>query len=392
MGIERIYKNMITRLAGKDRPLALYWAKRGNYKKLRSFLWTNLQCFDQGGMILDPLYRTYPGVAGFPKEFEIEITTRCHLRCIMCEHTYWQDPTYRNRDMTFAQFKHVCDEFPDLRYVNATGEGTGFLNKDFKPMIELLTERGVFILLVDSFDRFGPDMSRWLVELGVERLEISLDAGTKDTYEIVRKGAKWDRVLENIRHLKYWKEKYNSPFPSVLYRYVITTLNLEECIDFLELVNELSVDCGTGLRRVEFCGLLSFPAVQQYEVDDIPMGLIDKIHQRAAELNISIGWPHTTYVMEDVSNCTKWMQPYVTIDGDVILDCALLMSDDRGNLHRTRLGNVFEEPMSDIWDRSRYRRIRRAVNDRNGPIPAFCNECRGYKDHYNRAQKFGVIE
>ena len=63
---------------------------------------------------------------------EIEVTTRCNLKCIICEHTYWDEP---NRDMSFEQFKGIVDQFPKLKWIGLTGIGESFINKDFMKML-----------------------------------------------------------------------------------------------------------------------------------------------------------------------------------------------------------------------------------------------------------------
>ena len=59
-------------------------------------------------LVLKLLYWLEP----YPSYLEIETTTRCNLKCIMCEHTYWKE---QNRDMTFEQFKYIVDQFPKFQ-------------------------------------------------------------------------------------------------------------------------------------------------------------------------------------------------------------------------------------------------------------------------------------
>ena len=386
--IQRLYKNQFVR----DRKLFLYWLKKRNWKKLKSFLWTRLFCFDQGGRYFDNIIGKFPFLVRYPKEFEIEVTTRCHLKCVICEHTHWDDRNYLNKDISFEQFKYVCEQFPKLHFINVTGEGTGILHKDFFKMLEYLAKRGVYILFVDSFDRFDPEKSKKVIELGVERIEVSLDAATKETYEKIRAGANWDNVINNLKALRDLKIRYKSPFPIIMYRYVVTTLNLSECVKFLDIVDEISIDAGMGQRRVEFCDLLTFEKVNQYKVNKVPEEIIEDTYKRGKELNIDIGWAHFGHSMEPVEKCIKWKQPYIVVTGDVILDCALVMSDERDKLSKSKLGNVFDQSFEDIWYAERYKKIRENVNKSNKPIPAFCVSCRAYTDHCNRSKKYGLIE
>ena len=63
-----------------------------------------------------------------------------------------------------------------------TGEGSGFLNKDFLKMIEYARSRDISVNFVDEFDFLDEINSRKLVELGVNCIWISMDGAIKETY------------------------------------------------------------------------------------------------------------------------------------------------------------------------------------------------------------------
>jgi len=390
MRLRKFYDNTLTRLFIKDADMIWYLIKKGNYKKLRNFIWTRLRVRDMWGVLFDPIFQTFPFLAPYPKEIEVEVTTRCHLRCIICEHTYWKDPAYKKQDLTSSEFKHICDQFPDLRFINVTGEGTCFLNKEFFEILEYLQLRGVYTLFVDSFDIFDEEKARQVIELGVERIEVSLDAATKETYEKIRVGASWDRVISNLKKFRSIKKELKTPFPFIYFRYVINKFNIHEMVHFLDLINELDMNLGKR-KYIEFTGLLSFDEIKELDVEEIPPDLIERLHNKAKELNINMSWCHSKNVFLDMKKCAKWLQPYIMIGGDVILDCALLMANNRAYLKETRLGNVFEEDFHKIWNSERYKKIRASVNRDKGPISILCKDCRGY-DTSKRQASYGTFE
>ena len=77
-------------------------------------------------------------LAPYPRYIEIENTSSCCFRCIMCEHTYWQEPS---RTMHYATFKAIVDQFPHLRWIGLTGIGESYLNPDFSRMLRYCAER-----------------------------------------------------------------------------------------------------------------------------------------------------------------------------------------------------------------------------------------------------------
>lgn len=373
-----------------DFDMILYHVRRKRFRKLWSYIWSRFRVRDIGGGFLDSLYRRYPRLAPYPKEIEIEITTRCHLRCIMCERNYWDDRSYARRDMTFEQFRRICEQFPDLKFIGIAGEGTCFLHKDFIGMLEYLDRRNVFVLLIDSFDTLDEHRSRKLIELGMHRVEASLDAATRETYETIRKGARWDSVIANLQTLRRLKVEMRSSFPDIFFRYVLTKLNLGELPDFIQLVADLDMNVGRP-TVVQVAGLLVFDKIRDLEVKEIPTALVDRAHAKAREVGVVLNWSHTPNSMPPMQVCTKWLQPYVIIDGDVVLDCAVMMWDNREFLKCIRLGNLLCSDFKSVWNDPRYRRIRESVNRDAGPVSVFCKDCRGY-DTSSRQQKYGVFE
>lgn len=388
------FNRVFVRLFIRDADMIWYLIKRKKIKKLRSFLWARLFVRDIGGGLSDLFYRHFPVIAPYPKEIEVEVTTRCHLKCILCEHTYWKDESYRKRDLSFDDFVKICNQFLKLRFINVTGEGTCFLNKDFMKILEYLSNRGVYTLFVESFDLFDEPLIRKVVELGVERIEVSVDAAKKGTYEKIKIGAKWDVMVNNLKILREVKKEFGSPFPYVFFRYVITTLNINEMEDFLDFVKDIDVNLGRT-TDVEFAGLLTFKEIEQYDVNSLDDNQVKRIEEKAKSNNIYVAWPpaarrKTQCMQTPMIECAKWRQPYIMIGGDVVIDCAVLMSNNRETLIKTRLGNVLEEGFHKIWHSERYKAIRKSVNKKEGAISLLCKGCRGY-DTTEREREYGVF-
>ncbi len=365
-----------------------YFLKKGRWRKAYNLVWSQLWVRDIDGGKFDWLFKRFPALAPYPKELEIEITTKCYLRCVMCEHTYWKDEKYRHQDMTFEQFKKIIDQFPKLRYINVTGEGTGFLNKEFFKMLDYLNKKNVNTMFVESFDLFKEDFVEKIIDLNVERIEVSLDAASKAIYEKIRVGANFDRVITNLRALKKIKQEKKTPFPYIFFRLIAMKDNVGEIPRLLELVHELDVNLGK-LTDVQVVGLLSFPEIDHLNISSIPPEIIEASNQLAKKYNINLIWSHTSNNCASIDYCAKWLQPYIMIDGSALLDCALLMSNNRIKLKEDALGNLYEEDFKQIWNKPRYRKTRASVNKKNGPVPYLCQSCRGY-DTSSREKQYGV--
>jgi MoaA/NifB/PqqE/SkfB family radical SAM enzyme len=385
---------MILRTAWAYKRTISYSLKKKGIKAAANFLFVKVFVpIGEGSgaaafFFLGPLIRRFPQLAPYPYNVEIEITTRCNKRCTICEHTYWNEPSI---DLSFEDFKKIVDQIPKLKWVNLTGEGDAFLNKDYLKMIRHLKSKNIPVYLVDSFDLINEKTAEELVKMGVDGIYVSFDGATKETYEKIKVGCSFDRSLKNIRNLIELKKKMNSPVPELCFRYVVTTLNVNEMPKFVELVSSFGAreSLGDG-SRIEYCGLLVFDEIEHYYVPKIPESILKTTVIKKRELNVDVMFCHTEpHRFPSINNCLAWMEPYIMMGGYVLPCCAVLMSNKRDFLRKHCLGNILKTPLKDIWYSERYKRFRYTVNKPNAKVPLLCAGCRAY-DTTAREQKYGV--
>ena len=374
----------IFRTAWSYRRTILYLMRKRGIRAVFNFLYVKI--FVPAGegsgaalyFLIGPLIRNFPSLAPYPKYIEIEITTICNKRCVLCEHTYWKDQPMKN--LTFNEFKRVVDQFPKLRWTNLTGEGDAFLNPEYIKMIEYLKSKDIPVYLVDSFDLITEKIAKQLVQLGVDGIYISLDGATRETYNRIKVGCDFDRVLKNIRTLVEIKKEMKTPIPELCFRFVVTTLNVHEMPNFVELVRSFGdkKDLGDG-SRAEFCGLLEFAEIKHLKVDKISEDILEATIKKAKELELDIMFCHAEpETHPPVEHCLAWMEPYIMMDGYVLPCCSVLMSNQRTFLRQHSFGNIYAKSFKEIWSSQRYTEFREKVNKKNEKLPLFCKGCRSY--------------
>ena len=286
-----------------------------------TYYWTHFNVFwmSKDPKIIDLLYTKAP----YPQYIEVETTTACNLQCRICEHTYWDEP---NVHMTFPQFKHIVDQFPSLKWIGMTGIGEAWTNPEFERMLRYVKGKGIYVELYDSFFYTDDEKARLQVELGVEKIFVSLDAATKETYESIRVGSNWDLVTGNIVKLDKWKKRLHKYFPELCFHFIVTNDNIHEMVDYLDMIRELGVD----VHFVQFTRMLhDFPEVKDQFVE-IPEDIKEAVLKRGQELGIQVGWNATVPQHKPpASTCLAWWMPFVFVDGTVIPCCALNEQNDR---------------------------------------------------------------
>ena len=173
-----------------------------------------------------------------PPSVDIEPTIRCNLKCKFC-----QVPTWNRKadDLTFEQFKRILDQFPNLIKLKLQGMGETFINKDIFKMIDYAAGKDLFIKTTTNATLLNPDMCKKIIISKLDELVISLDGSTKETYEAIRKGAKFDDVIKKIEYLSNLKKKFKSG-PKLSVWFVGTELNMKELPDLVKLCKKLGLD------------------------------------------------------------------------------------------------------------------------------------------------------
>ena len=68
------------------------------------------------------------------------------------------------------------------------------------------------------FDILTDEIAKELIELGIERIYFSIEGATKETYEKIRVGANYDKVIDNIKRFIQLKKEMKSPIPEICFR------------------------------------------------------------------------------------------------------------------------------------------------------------------------------
>jgi len=344
------------------------------HKGLRAtynYLWYQVLYAHQGFLAKLLWTRLYPFFVHSPRLVEVEVTTHCPLKCIICEHTYWKEEPH---SMSFEQFKHIVDQFPRLKWIGLTGIGESFINKDFLRMLEYVKKKNIYVELYDNFAFIDEKTAKALVDLSIDKIFISMDAATKSTYERIRVGANFDVVIRNIKRLLDLRRLRNTPYPELSYHYIINKVNIDEVIEFPDLVKSIT---GTESSIIFTRMLHDYPEVKHL-AGDIPNALVGKVMNRSRELGIRVGWnANVPTVKPPISDCSFWIMPFIFVTGEVIPCCAGNEANKRDFQKEYSLGNIFQERFANIWNSKRYKSLRESIH--KGIVPKVCFDCKSFE-------------
>ncbi|MBF0621032.1 MAG: SPASM domain-containing protein [Magnetococcales bacterium] len=340
------------------------------------------------------LYRRFPQLVRMPGQIEVELTTVCDKKCIHCENTMWDVRDQPALNITFDELKTMMDSIPKLKWASLVGEGSSFLNKDCMKMLRYLKERKVMVYQVDHLSDLTEEMIEELVDMKIDGMVVSFDAATKETYEAIKVGCKFDNVNTNIQRFLDMKKKKNSMLPEIVFGYTVMNNNVNEIPQFIDHIADFAprTDFGPG-GRINFNRMLVFDDIKHLEQKEIPKEIIQKGSERAAARK----WFASFTGTNDLSDCPgpemcmAWMEPYVMMKGLVMQCCAVFISNNRPQLRKRAFGNLIETPMKEIWNSKPYVQTRKLINRSNQPIPLNCAGCRIFNTR-PREEKYGVLD
>ena len=355
------------------------YARDKEAKKHKSLRWMyNLTYFHTYYFTRNPLVqRMLFKLELYPEFFEIEPTTICNMGCIFCENTYWSN-NIKRRHMTFEEFKHIVDQFPDLKWIGMTGIGQSWANPDYMKMIRYVKkDPDIFIEFFTPFLYMNEKRSRELIELGVDKIYCSIEAATARTYHKLRPRSNFEVVIKNIKRFDEIKKQLDTPkYPRLCFHWLLMTENKDELIPFLEMLADMDIN----IDFVQISRLLhSFPEIEGLFWEP-PMEYREAVINKGKELGITLRWNANTTPRSqqpDPNRCVAWTQPFIFADGTVIPCCACNEGNAREFQIETGMGNVFQQSFKDIWYGERFRKLRRMLY--HNKIPKLCTRCPLFK-------------
>src|SRR3989338_4818847 len=157
-------------------------------------------------------------VSKFPSHIDVEISTVCNMRCPMCYTlTTYFDGRVEKGFMSFDLYKKILDECGQYGTysIRLSARGEPFLHKDIIKMIRYAKERVIKeVAVINNNLALTPTLFKEAMEAGLGWMTISFD-GLYDTYEQIRRPAKFQESYEKIKEYKRIKDRACSYKPII---------------------------------------------------------------------------------------------------------------------------------------------------------------------------------
>jgi MoaA/NifB/PqqE/SkfB family radical SAM enzyme len=170
-------------------------------------------------------------LSSMPRFLRVVLTSACNIDCIMCRVDRRKPST-----LPLAAAEKLVALFPYLEQINWQG-GEVFLVPYFKKLIDAAASYPrIHQTLQTNGLLFDRDWADRLTRMNMTIL-ISVDSVRKETYEYIRKGACFEKLLENIALLNEYREK-NHATAKIILCICIMRSNYREVWDFLAFAEQ----------------------------------------------------------------------------------------------------------------------------------------------------------
>ncbi|MFL5738673.1 MAG: SPASM domain-containing protein [Flavisolibacter sp.] len=296
---------------------------------------------------------------GMPVSISFEPTTSCNLRCPECPsglRAFTRPTGMLEKDF----FKETIDQLQkQLMYLVFYFQGEPYLNPDFLKMVSYASSKGIYTATSTNAHYLNDANARHTVESGLDRLIISIDGSTQETYRQYRVGGQLNKVLEGAANIVRWKKQLKSTTPFIIFQYLVVRHNEHQIGEIRQLAKKIGVD------------QLRLKTAQVYDYENDPNQLIPQNKKYSRYKKNSQG--KMVYKGTRANHCWRlWHDPVITWDGTVVPCCF-----DKDAQHK--LGSLREQSFKELWKNRDYQNFRAQVLQSRANIDICANCSEGVK-------------
>ena len=141
-------------------------------------------------------------------------------------------------------FIKLLDQLPYLKTIGISLNGESLLHPQFAQIVDICRERGIIPTCRIGFNLnyLTKESAEALVKARCDNITCSIDGASQETYSRYRVDGSFDKVLENIKLLNYYKKFYKSDKPTLYWKMIIFNWNIHEIDKARKMAEELEME------------------------------------------------------------------------------------------------------------------------------------------------------
>ncbi len=163
----------------------------------------------------------------------IEPNNFCNLQCIMCPYKRMKR---KKETMSMSLFKKIIQEAIEVgcKDLHLTQYNEPFTDKFLFERIRYAKNNGMRVWFYSNATLMNKYIRKKVLENTPDLIRFSVDSVKKEIFENIRKGANYEKVVENITNLYKERKKIKKKFPIIEVYFTVMKENEREVKDFLK--------------------------------------------------------------------------------------------------------------------------------------------------------------
>lgn len=186
-------------------------------------------------------------VLGLPFQHYVSTSDTCNIECHFCPRQAYYGDRWENGFMPLEPFRERLG--PLMRsavLIGLYGLGEPFLHRRFFDFVQITKEAGAMALTNCHGMSLKPKVNDRIVASGLDRLNVSMDGATAETFNRLRVGADFDTVCRQVKDLVARRDAAGSETPHIFIAAMINRVNVAELPDMVRMARDL------GAEQVDF--------------------------------------------------------------------------------------------------------------------------------------------
>jgi MoaA/NifB/PqqE/SkfB family radical SAM enzyme len=303
----------------------------------------------------------------FPlKQICIPVTDRCNLKCTMCLRQ--ATDAIVDMDISDEALESLLNAGPNFVSALLQGQGEPLLYPKIISLIPRVKGRmaaGGEVGLTSNATLLDEPTAMLLLETGIDFLYFSMDGASREVYEAIRVGARFDRVTENIRRCAQYRQAAGLTKPRFMLNMVILEQNIHEIPAVVSLAAQLGVEHVT----FSYCTDTATGKLEAFGAEAL-QDLFLKAREEGKKLHVNVDTPALQKSPREI--CFFMERAVALLPGEVF-PCHAMAWGYRTSTRNRSFGVLPQTPLLEIWNSPDYREFRRRVL--TGDFPAACEGC-----------------
>jgi radical SAM protein with 4Fe4S-binding SPASM domain len=290
-----------------------------------------------------------------PAFVSVEPVDYCNLRCPQCPVGLGVRKETRGNEMDFELFKRIIKEtHKTLFHVIFYFQGEPTLSVSLLSMIKYAHNHRIFTSTSTNAQVLTNDLAKELVKSGLDKLIVSIDGTTQESYAAYRVGGKLEKAIAGVENIVKWKKNLSSKTPFVEIQCLLLQSNENERDAMKKLAKKLDAD------------RLVFKTAQFYDFEKgnplMPASEAESRYRKDEATG--------KYAIKNPlrNHCWRlWTGAVVNAKGDVLPCCY-----DKNN--EFCFGNISKEYFEETWNGDLARSFRKKIIDNRKQFE-MCRNC-----------------